>query len=124
MRRPLLADGPEDGPRFLFAHGAGGAMDTPWMGTVARGLAERGVRVVRFEFPYMAARREGRRPGPDREPVLLQTWRELVAEEGGGGAVFAGGKSMGGRMASMVADEFTISQLRSRCAGSKTATTT
>ncbi len=84
-------------------------MDSGFMTTVARGLAERGVRVIRFEFPYMAARREGgRRGAPDRQPVLLDAWRRVIEENGGGREVFVGGKSMGGRMASMVADEMGV----------------
>jgi len=102
-----LTDGPAGSPHvFLFAHGAGAAMDTPFMNTIARGLGEGGVRVVRFEFPYMAARRTGgKRGAPDRQPVLLETFRTLIEEHGGGAKVFVGGKSMGGRMASMVVDE-------------------
>ncbi|HEV2720311.1 MAG TPA: alpha/beta family hydrolase [Thermoanaerobaculia bacterium] len=92
---------------FLFAHGAGGGMNAPFMTAVARGLEARGIRVVRFEFPYMKARRKV----PDREPVLLQAWRDVVAEHGGGAAVAIGGKSMGGRMASMVADELGVRAL-------------
>lgn len=103
-----LIDGPDTSPHtFLFAHGAGGAMDTSFMNIVATALAERGFRVVRFEFPYMAARRtSGKRGGaPDRQPVLLDTFRRVVEEHGGGSKVVVGGKSMGGRMASMIADE-------------------
>ena len=92
---------------FLFAHGAGAGMNAPFMTAVARGLEARRIRVVRFEFPYMAA---GRRV-PDREPVLLQAWRDVVAEHGGGEAVAIGGKSLGGRMASMVADELRVRAL-------------
>jgi predicted alpha/beta-hydrolase family hydrolase len=101
----FLTDGPEDAPSFLFAHGAGGAMDTPFMNRVASGLAERGVRVIRFEFPYMRARREGKRSGaPDRQPVLLEAWRDAIRQSGVA-RPFIGGKSLGGRMASMIADE-------------------
>ena len=71
------------------------------MGSVARGLGERGVRVVRFNFAYMEAKKKA----PDRQPVLLDTWRQVIDAHGGGAKVFIGGKSMGGRMASMVADE-------------------
>jgi hypothetical protein len=53
-------------------------------------------------------RTEGVRPGPDREGVLLQCWRDVVAELGGGAHCVVGGKSMGGRMASMVADELSV----------------
>ena len=102
-----LTEGPEDAEAvFLFAHGAGGAMDSPFMAQVSREMAERGIRVVRFEFPYMAARRAGKRTGaPDRQPVLLDCWKRVIEEHGGGPCVFIGGKSLGGRMASMVADE-------------------
>ena len=104
--RHFLIDGPSDAAHtYIFAHGAGGAMDTPFMNRIARGVAANGIRVVRFEFPYMAARRTGgRRGAPDREPVLTATWREVISELHGG-KIFIGGKSMGGRMASMVADE-------------------
>jgi predicted alpha/beta-hydrolase family hydrolase len=103
----ILTDGPADSRRtFLFAHGAGGAMDSSFMNEVAAALGQRGIRVVRFEFPYMAARRTTKKKGPpDRQPVLLESWRRIVEEYGGGSQVVIGGKSMGGRMASMIADE-------------------
>ena len=82
-------------------------MSSTFMTAVARGLEAHGIDVVRFEFPYMKARRRV----PDREPVLLQAWRDMVAEHGGGAAVAIGGKSMGGRMASMVADELGVRAL-------------
>jgi len=106
----FLTDGPDAAEQvYVFAHGAGGAMDTPFMSTVARELGQRGIRVVRFEFPYMAARRSGgKRGAPDREPVLLNAWREVVAQLGGGPRLFIGGKSMGGRMATLVADELKV----------------
>lgn len=104
----LRFDGPGKDPRatLVLAHGAGAPMDSAFMEKIARDLGGRGFRVVRFEFPYMRERREsGRRKPPDREPVLLQTWRDVVAELGGGAGLVLGGKSMGGRMASLVADE-------------------
>jgi predicted alpha/beta-hydrolase family hydrolase len=103
----MIIDGDHGAERtFIFAHGAGGAMDTPFMNVVARGLADRGIRVARFEFPYMAARRKGKKSGaPDREPILLDAWRQAIDQMGGGPEVSIGGKSLGGRMASMVADE-------------------
>jgi predicted alpha/beta-hydrolase family hydrolase len=110
MKAPdFLFDGPdpgEHGVTLALAHGAGGPMDSPVMNTLARGLGEAGLRVARFEFPYMRARRDGgkARP-PDREPVLRQAWLDVIAALGGAGRVVIGGKSMGGRMASLAADE-------------------
>jgi predicted alpha/beta-hydrolase family hydrolase len=111
----LLFDGPDDASlTVVLAHGAGAPMNTPFLNTVARGLALDGFRVARFEFPYMRARREsgdavrglaGRRGAPDREPILRNSWKEVVYELGGGNRLVIGGKSMGGRIASMVADE-------------------
>ena len=108
----LLLDGPSDaGLTVALAHGAGAAMDTPFMGFFARGLAGQGYRVVRFEFPYMAARRQSGKGGPpDREPVLRQTWLSVVNILKPKRLVI-GGKSMGGRVASMVADEAGVAGL-------------
>lgn len=81
-------------------------MDSPFMSRTARDLAEAGLRIARFEFPYMAARRRGSKRGyPDREPVLRQSWLDAISHFGGGKRVVIGGKSLGGRIASMVADE-------------------
>jgi hypothetical protein len=104
----LLFDGPEDaGTTVVLTHGAGAPMNAPFMNTIASGLAEAGVRVVRFEFPYMRARRETKRRtgAPDREPILRNAWKEIVERLGGGERLVIGGKSLGGRIASMVADE-------------------
>lgn len=99
----LLTDGPVGTPvTVALAHGAGAPMDSPFMESVARGLAAAGLRVARFEFPYMARRRaDGRKRPPDREPVLLETWEAVI--ERLGAPLVIGGKSMGGRMASLVA---------------------
>lgn len=83
-------------------------MDSPFMDAVAKGLAEAGNgrwRIARFEFPYMAARRrDGRRRPPDRQARLLECWRAAIAALEAENIVI-GGKSMGGRMASLIADE-------------------
>jgi len=107
----FLFDGPSKSKlTFAFAHGAGAPMDVPFMNKIARGIAEHGIRVARFEFPYMAARRASKKKGgaPDRQPVLLDTYRQVIEELGGGARVAIGGKSMGGRMATMVADEMKV----------------
>lgn len=103
----LLIDGPAKAKLALvLAHGAGAPMDSPFMATIARGVASSGVRVVRFEFPYMRRRRvSGKGGAPDPERVLIQAWEEVIKELGGGRKLVIGGKSMGGRIASMVADE-------------------
>ncbi len=106
----LLVTGPQDSDRtFVFAHGAGAPMDTEFMEAFATGLAANGVCVVRFEFPYMAKRREdGKRRPPNRAPVLEETFRRVLASlksHGDAGKLFIGGKSMGGRIASMIAVE-------------------
>lgn len=102
----MLIDGPKTAPLTIaLAHGAGAPMDTPFMSSFAEGLAKVGYRVVRFEFPYMAARRNtGAKKPPDRQPVLLETWKTVIADLGASRLVI-GGKSMGGRMATLVADE-------------------
>ncbi len=91
---------------LVLAHGAGAPMDHPSLNVVAEALASNSLRVVRFEFPYMRQRRlRGIRKGPDAPAVLLETWQAVIQELGGGAGLFIGGKSMGGRMASMMADE-------------------
>ncbi len=102
----FLTDGPPDSSTTLIlAHGAGAPMDSEWMTTIAAGIGSAGVRVLRFEFPYMAERRtSGKRRPPDRQPTLLATWGEAFAAAAATRTVI-GGKSMGGRIASMVADE-------------------
>jgi len=109
----MLIDGPADAAwTVVLAHGAGAPMDSPFMATVAAGLGAHGIRVVRFEFPYMARRRsDGRKAPPDRAPILLETWRELIAGLGPASRLVIGGKSMGGRMASLVADETGVAGL-------------
>jgi predicted alpha/beta-hydrolase family hydrolase len=86
-------------------------MDSTFMNVMAAGLAERGLRVARFEFPYMAARRrQGRGGPPDREPILRETWLQVV-ERLGRERLIIGGKSMGGRIASLIADEANVAGL-------------
>jgi predicted alpha/beta-hydrolase family hydrolase len=95
-------------PCLILAHGAGAPMDSPFMNAMAERLAATGVSVVRFEFPYMAQRRSGgsKRP-PSPQASLLESWRQAYAlvRPLVTGTLAVGGKSMGGRMASLLADE-------------------
>ncbi len=108
---PLLIDSPADARcHLILAHGAGQGGDSPFMNAVAHALAAAGLRVVRFSFPYMVRSEiEGRRRPPDREPILIETWLRVIAEQrgahGAGKRLLIGGKSMGGRIASLIADE-------------------
>jgi len=88
---------------LVLAHGAGAGSHHPWMTHVAAGLESRGIQVVTFDFPYIRAGKSI----PDRAPVLEAAWRDVwkgVASRATG-RVFASGKSMGGRMASLVASK-------------------
>ena len=101
----LLFDGSAEATKTIaLAHGAGAPMDTPFMAAFADGLAGRGFRVVRFEFPYMAERRlTGKKRPPNTARVLTETWRAVIDVLSSENLII-GGKSMGGRYASMVAD--------------------
>ncbi len=107
----MTIDVQTDGPAaakvtMILAHGAGAPMDSPFMAFFAAKLAAAGMRVVRFEFPYMAQRRvDGRKRPPDRAEILLASWREVIAATAPAEHLVIGGKSLGGRMASMLADE-------------------
>ncbi|HCE2222368.1 TPA: alpha/beta fold hydrolase [Vibrio parahaemolyticus] len=99
-----IVEGPENGPLFVFAHGAGAGMEHDFMTAVAKGLVEQGIRVVRFNFPYMVKRSEdGKKRPPDRAPKLLEAYSEVIAHFASS-LVVIGGKSMGGRMASLLAE--------------------
>jgi len=87
---------------LVLAHGAGAGMRHPFMESIARALAAEGVATLRYEFPYMAARKKR----PDSKPVLLSTVRAAVAAAAAEGLpLLAGGKSMGGRMTTLAASE-------------------
>ena len=102
----LLRTGPPSAPRLLLAHGAGAPMDSPFMNTIADKIAAADIEVVRFEFEYMVKRREdGTRRGPDRAPKLVERFKEVLTLVGPADEVVIGGRSMGGRIASMIADE-------------------
>ena len=106
----FLTDGPEDGKAaLLLAHGAGAGMESSFMVQMTGLLAERGVRTLRFEFAYMAARPDGgkRRP-PPKADLLTGEYKAAIAAASAvmrKARLGIGGKSMGGRVASYVADE-------------------
>lgn len=90
---------------LVLGHGAGAAMDSAGMNDAARVIASRGIRVARFEFGYMAGRRVGVRKPPPRAETLIGEYRDALAQVATDAPVFIGGRSMGGRVASMLADE-------------------
>lgn len=97
----VLRDGPIDAAAtIVLAHGAGSGMLHPFLERMAHGFAAAGFAVVRFEFPYRAAGRSM----PDRMDVLQAAMRDIVATNAKGPLVLAG-KSMGGRVATMLGDE-------------------
>lgn len=104
----LYARAPESFCTLIFAHGAGAPMDSDFMEDMTRRLLGFGVSVVRFEFPYMAQRRIDavRRP-PNKMDVLQDAWRSVYSDVRGqtNEPIVIAGKSMGGRVASMLADE-------------------
>ena len=104
---PFIFNGEESGaPTILLGHGAGAPMDSEFMQEIAAELAARKCRVARFEFDYMAERRHvGKRRPPPKIETLLDEYRAAVAELGKVEKLVIGGKSMGGRVASMIADE-------------------
>ncbi|MGO4123906.1 alpha/beta fold hydrolase [Inquilinus sp. YAF38] len=106
MAPTFLTDGPPEARiTILLAHGAGAPMDSASMTAAAKALAEAGFRVARFEFGYMAARRDGQRKPPPRADTVIPEYRAAVDALGATGPLIIGGKSMGGRVASMAADE-------------------
>lgn len=118
---PAVLVDPAEKPfaRLLLAHGAGAPMDSGFMNETAAAIAGRGVEVVRFEFPYMAARREnGKRRPPDRMETLLKHFDYMIhhynniyrynsnqRDNDDLLPLFIAGKSMGGRVASVWAAE-------------------
>lgn len=102
----VIREGAVDAPvRILLAHGAGAGMEHAFLAELSRLLAGPDIEVVRFNFPYMSKRAlDGKRRPPDRQPVLLDHWREMVREFAHP-RLFLAGNSMGGRMAAEISDE-------------------
>jgi len=86
----------------ILAHGAGNDMNHPFMVSYQQGLAQAGLLSITFNFPY----KELGRKAPDRPPILIQTWKAVVRGLNEHPTLkprrlFLGGKSMGGRIASL-----------------------
>lgn len=101
-----LVEGPDDAAfTILLAHGAGAGMDSAAMTAASAALSAAGFRVVRFEFGYMAARRtDGTRKPPPKAELLMEEYRHAISTLAPTGRLIISGKSMGGRVASMIAD--------------------
>ncbi|WP_419810254.1 alpha/beta fold hydrolase [Bacterioplanoides sp.] len=104
MNKQYLQDGNPDHPLILLAHGAGAGKNSDFMQHMAQQLAQQSLYVVRFDFPYMQKReQDGKKRPPDRAPKLLQAYQEVIQEFDRPCVV--AGKSMGGRMATLLAAE-------------------
>lgn len=104
----LLINGPNDGPVFMLAHGAGADMNSEFLTQIAQGLALNGIRVMRFNFPYMIkSAQDGKRRPPDRAPKLLAAYQDVIEKivQQTNKPLVIGGKSMGGRMATMLTEQ-------------------
>jgi uncharacterized protein len=99
-----------DRPILILGHGAGAGEGHPWMKAVASGLADRGITVVTFDFPYMAARRRAPDPAKVLEAAYQSVW-QAVASANPEARLFAGGKSMGGRIATQAAAKKLLSPI-------------
>jgi predicted alpha/beta-hydrolase family hydrolase len=91
---------------FVFAHGAGAGQNSEFMQLMAEELAKHNINVIRFNFAYMQLAQElGKRRPPDRADKLLVHFKTVLSEIDSELPIFIGGKSMGGRMASMLLEE-------------------
>lgn len=105
MGEQLTNTPPKPVARFMFAHGAGAGKESEFMQTMATLLCAQSIDVVRFDFPYMQTiTKTGKRRPPDKADTLLAYFTQLVNEQEDDLPLFIGGKSMGGRMATMLLD--------------------
>ena len=112
MSSRIIHNGSPNAPHiFLLAHGAGAGMNNTFMNSIAEACSGDDIEVIRFEFPYMTQQREqGKKKAPNTQKVLLETF-ESELKRLRPAKIFIGGKSMGGRMASMIADSHEIEGL-------------
>lgn len=109
----FVVDGPKKAPLTIaLAPGSGQSLQVEFLAYFAKALGQIGLRVVRFDFPYMAERSAGgRRRSADPESVLCETWRQVVRQIGSPEKLFIGGRSHGGRVAGLIADECHVAGL-------------
>ncbi|MDC0610429.1 alpha/beta fold hydrolase [Vibrio sp.] len=99
----IIINGLPEWPKFIFAHGAGAGMDHPFMETIASELEKHQICVIRFDFPYMEQQKElNKKRPPDRAPKLLEAYQQIIKEYANDQPIVIGGKSMGGRIASLL----------------------
>lgn len=90
-------------PVLVLAHGAGAGQGHAWMRRVSQGLSDRGITVVTFDFPYMAAGKKLPDPAPVLERAYAAVWDAVTSQTGSVLRRYVGGKSMGGRIATQAA---------------------
>ncbi len=114
--KEFLVNSPEQEPKgiFLLAHGPSKGMASPFMETIAKGVVAAGVRVVRFHFPYMEdTLQTGKEKPVNQRRILKKCFSEVIThciekERCSSKYIIIGGKSMGARIASIVADEHKV----------------
>lgn len=112
MSTRIIHNGSKEAPNiFLLAHGAGAGIHTDFMTSIAEQCAGPDIEVIRFEFPYMTLQRDtGKKKAPNPQKTLLQSFLTEVTQQRSA-HLYIGGKSMGGRIASMIADATKVSGL-------------
>lgn len=104
--KSVLINGKPIKGRVILAHGAGAGMESDFMQIAAERLAALGLEVVRIEFPYMQKSREdGKRRPPDKIDKLLTYFTQVIAYYSDERPLYLAGKSMGGRVASMLLEQ-------------------
>ncbi|MDB9762029.1 alpha/beta hydrolase [Alphaproteobacteria bacterium] len=109
----ILIDGNKEAKKLLIlAHGAGSPMDSVFMNTIVKGIIERDILVIRFEFPYMSKRRLGKTSFPDKVPFLCAFYKDIyhkIKKVFPKKDIWIGGKSMGGRVSAIISKEINVS---------------
>ena len=108
----ILIDGNKEAKKLLIlAHGAGSPMDSVFMNTIVKGIIERDILVIRFEFPYMSKRRLGKTSFPDKVSFLCTFYKDMfhkIKKIFPKKDIWIGGKSMGGRVSAIISKEINV----------------